>query len=210
MTLNELGLKHSTDKASTTHDYLNTYEKFLFPLRELHLSILEIGVGGGGSLKMWGEYLPNASIYGIDNNPDVAGDRIFIGDQKDEAFLEHVNQEAGPLSIIIDDGSHVGDDMVSTFKYLFPRMLGRGYYFVEDTHTLYSTHYSGENESNGRTRGYNFFTNLPYHIDVAGRAMCGKQETAINWPMPDPPVPEYSRILKAAHFYPSLYIFERS
>jgi hypothetical protein len=210
MTLNEIGLKHGTDKASSTHDYLDNYQKFLFSWKEKDFALLEIGVGNGGSLKMWKEYFPNARIYGIDNNPDVAGEGIFIGDQKDEAFLEKINQEAGPFSVIIDDGSHVGDDMASTWKFLFPKILYPGYYFIEDTHTLYSNHYSGENDSNGRTRGYNFFTDLPYHIDVAGRAMCGKQETAINWPMPDPHVPEYSRILKAAHFYPSLYIFERS
>ncbi len=209
MTLLEIGTKHGTDKA-TTHFYMDNYEKHLSEWRDKEFILLEIGVGNGSSIKMWREAFPKASVYGIDINPDCAGDGIFIADATQYDYMINlIHNVIGRPDVVIDDGSHVGGDMIKTFQMLFPLLNSGGLYCLEDTHTLYSTHYSGEFESNGRTRGYNFFTDLSYHVDVAGRAMCGNPEVAINWGNPDPPVPRYSRELKAIHTYPSLWIYEK-
>lgn len=207
-TLQEIGLKHGTDKA-TTHFYMDNYEKHLSSWRDKEFTLLEIGVGNGSSIKMWRESFPKSRVYGIDINPDCAGEGIFIGNQSDGVFMYGVLAEIGNPDMVIDDGSHVGDDMIFSFRLLFPLLNGGGMFFLEDTHTLYSDHYSGSFESNGRTKGYNFFTDLPYHVDVAGRAMCGNPDVAINWPMQEPPVPEYSRILKSITIYPSLWVYQR-
>lgn len=202
-TLNEIGVKHATDKSTITHCYLDNYAKHLEHRRNEPLTILEIGVAGGASIKMWREYFPNAKVYGIDNNPDCAGEGIFIGDQNDLNFMVKVMTDIGGVDIIIDDGSHVGHDMINSFKMLFRAVKNGGYYVVEDTHCLYSEHY------NQGSKAFEFFTGLVKDVDVAGRAMTGNQDYAINHGMTEPPVPEYSRYLKAIHFYPSLYIFER-
>lgn len=210
-TLNELGLKHGTDKNSTTHDYLDTYEQHLKEYKDREFTLLELGCASGNSIRMWREAYPKAKVFSIDINPECEQHGgVFIGSQTDSTFLDKVLAEIGIPDVIISDGSHCGDDEVFTFKHLFPKMKPGSIYYLEDTHTFYNEHpYSGPFESNGRTKAYNFFTDLVYHVDVAGRAMCGKQDTAINWPMPDPPVPEYSRLLKAIHFYPSLWLFQR-
>ena len=74
MTLTDLANKYGTDKGTrecgTRHDYTLTYEKFLEPLRNNTLNLLELGVvmegtGGGHSLKMWYEYFTRASLYAL-------------------------------------------------------------------------------------------------------------------------------------------------
>src|SRR3990172_36217 len=200
-TLNDLGLKHATDKSTITHCYLDNYEKHLGAWRDKEFTLLEIGVAAGNSIRMWREYFPKAKVYGIDINPDCAGEGIFIGSQADLAFMANVMTKIGGADIIIDDGSHVGHDMMNSFKMLFRSVKSGGYYVVEDTACLYNEHY------NQGSKAFEFFTGLVKDVDVAGRAMTGNQEYAINHGMIDPPVPEYSRYLKAIHFYPSLYIF---
>lgn len=209
--LNEIGLKHGTDKSTMTHCYLDTYEHYLGHLKDKEFVLLEIGCAAANSIRMWREFFPKAKVFTIDINPDCATytDGVFIGSQTDTAFLDKLISDIGIPDVIISDGSHVGDEEVITFKHLFPKMNPDGIYVLEDTHTLYNSHYSGEFEGNGRTKAYNFFTDLVCHVDVAGRAMCGSQETAINWPMNDPPVPEYSRMLKSIFFHPSLWFFKR-
>ncbi len=207
MTLNDIGLKCGTDKA-TTHFYLDNYERYFSQFRDNFFTLLEIGVGAGGSIKMWREYFPNASVYGIDNNPDLSGENIFIGDQKDYNFLTEVRNKIGPLTIVIDDGSHVGSDMITTFKFFFKDIIPGGYYVLEDTHCLYEPHYAGEFEGNNRSKAYNYFTDLTYHVDVAGRGLTGNFQYAIDHGMLEPPVPEFSRELAAIHIHPSLYFFE--
>lgn len=209
MTLNEIGLKTGTDKSTVTHCYLDNYERYLESWRGREFTLLEIGVGNGSSIKMWGEYFPNAKIYGIDINADCAGEGIFIGNATDEQFLESVLESIGGVDIVIDDGGHVGHETVRTFQLLFQKVRSGGYFFVEDTATFYSEHYSGAFEMNGRSTVYNFFTDLAYHVDVAGRGMCGNPIFAIEHPSTEPPVPKYSRELKAIHTHPSLWIFER-
>lgn len=209
-TLHDLAVKHKTDKGET-HLYMPNYEKYIGSWRDKEFTLLEVGYAGGCSFRMWKEAFPKAKIYSIDINPDCAiPGEVFIGSQTDIAFLDSVLAEIGPLDVCISDGSHRGDDEVITFKHMFPRLKEGGLMFIEDTHTFYNEDpYSGPFESNGRTRAYNFFTDLVAHVDVCGRAMTGNTSYAIEHGMTDPPVPEYSRILDSIHIHPSLWLFKR-
>ena len=203
-TLNEIGVECKTDKSTITHCYLDNYAKHLEQWRDKEITVLEIGVAGGASIKMWREYMPKAKVFGIDNNPDCAGEGIFIGDHNDNNFMLSVMDKIGNCDLIIDDGSHIGWNMKSLFQLLFvEKVKSGGLYIVEDCHCLYEPHYNQGSDA------FQFFTGLVRDVDVAGRAMTGNQSYAIEHPMTDPPVPEYSRYLKAIHFYPSTYIFER-
>ena len=52
-TLDDLGKLHGTDKASDRHNYLvRVYDPLLSPLRDDPLTMLEIGVFHGGSVRM--------------------------------------------------------------------------------------------------------------------------------------------------------------
>lgn len=136
MSLDEIGCKYRTDKASFFHDYLKYYEKFIDFQPQW---ILEIGVYEGASLRMWQEYY-GCTVYGIDLRPcpcplDNEQIRLRIGDQRDAQFLTNVCQEIAPdaFDLIIDDGSHRASNTLATFNILFPLLKAGGIYICEDT-----------------------------------------------------------------------------
>jgi hypothetical protein len=122
------------------HSYFPVYEKHFAQFKTRAISILEIGVQRGGSLRLWREYLgPRARIFGIDVDPECKvheddGIKIFIGDQTDTGFLQSVVAETGPLDVIIDDGGHLASQQISSFISLFPHLNYGGVYLVEDLH----------------------------------------------------------------------------
>jgi hypothetical protein len=90
---------------------------------------------------MWRTYFPNAHIYGIDIQDKRPHDERRIktlkGSQIDDGFLEKVVSEVGQFDIIIDDGSHLNEHVLHTFKSLFPLMSDNGIYVIEDVQTSY-------------------------------------------------------------------------
>jgi hypothetical protein len=146
--LNEIGIKHGTDKSSLVHDYLWKYEKYFPFKRDEELKILEIGVLGGSSLKTWKEYFYNSKIIGIDINPECKkfeedSVTIEIGSQFDDVFLKRIGETYGPFDLIIDDGSHINEHVIFSFKELFKFVAPKGLYVVEDVATSYWADYGG-------------------------------------------------------------------
>lgn len=129
--------------------YFPVYERHLSHYRNQDLTVLEIGVAGGGSAQMWNRFFgPRAQIVGIDIDPKCAehekrGVAIRIGDQSDPAFLQKIVEEFGNPDIVIDDGSHRMDHVLQTFQFLYPRLPKNGIYIVEDMHTSYWAGYGG-------------------------------------------------------------------
>jgi hypothetical protein len=138
--LNELGLKHGTDKSTIKHNYLDAYEELLAPYHGVaDLGLLEIGVRRGASLRMWQDFFPNARMVGIDllkSCRQFVDDRtsIELGDQSDKDFLDSVVARH-QLDIIIDDGSHIWSHQIDSFRWLFPHLRAGGIYICEDMHT---------------------------------------------------------------------------
>jgi hypothetical protein len=142
VSLDSIGLKHQTDKASSHHDYLSFYDAFFHPLRHQPLVVLEIGVAGGASLKTWEEYFPHAQIVGADIAP--ASKRFERGrvaiDLLDQSNIEELVGTAvarGPFDIVIDDGSHIWDHQLTSLRTLFPFVKHDGFYIIEDLQTNY-------------------------------------------------------------------------
>lgn len=138
MNLDEVAKKYYTDKNIDGHHYTKIYEKYFDKIKNKNNTILEIGVYNGESVKLWREYFSSSKIYAIDINKDCKqyeDDRIkiFIGNQSDINFLETVIQQIGELDIVIDDGSHLIADYVTSFNYLFPKLKNNGLYIIEDT-----------------------------------------------------------------------------
>jgi hypothetical protein len=161
--LGEIANSHGTDKGTVGpsvkwpgNNYADFYQAYLESIRSAPIRILEIGLGvtgehieetaiahgrnatGGGSLKMWYEYFPNAAIYGIDINaaPHLDNDRIktFVADQGNVLELQAFVDATGdaPFDVIIDDGSHKPDHQQITLGYFFKKLRNGGWYFIED------------------------------------------------------------------------------
>jgi hypothetical protein len=137
--LDIVGALEGADKSSCVRmgwDYLRHYEAALADFRERPVNVIEIGVAGGASLRMWKWFFPRAQIIGLDINPRCARHaqervKIFIGSQVDADLLDEICTEHPP-SVLIDDGSHLLEHIVFTFQHVFPRLLPGGIYIIED------------------------------------------------------------------------------
>lgn len=130
--------------------YFEIYERHFARFRNRKVTIVEIGVGHGGSLQMWKEYFgPKARIIGVDINPkckqlEEPQIEIYIGDQADSKFLATLREKIPEkIDILIDDGGHTMTQQISTYRELFPHISENGIYACEDLHTSYWDRYGG-------------------------------------------------------------------
>ena len=72
----DLARKYGTDKYQ--HGYTKIYNEFLKDRRNESVSIFEIGVYMGNSIKMWHDYFINGRIFGIDNSRLLPGSGMQI------------------------------------------------------------------------------------------------------------------------------------
>ena len=128
--------------------YKNNFEEYRSEVR----SFCELGVAHGASLVAWKKYFPNAKIIGIDNNPDACLDfseffqnllgnkakdvSVEIGDAMDKEFLKAVAAKHGGFDIVLDDCSHRGIQMQTSFEALWEHT--RLMYVIEDLQTQFS------------------------------------------------------------------------
>jgi|UniRef100_A0A8J4HB44 hypothetical protein len=129
--------------------YFPVYERHFAPFAGRPCLFFEIGAGAGGSAQMWKRYFgPYAKIVSIDINPacksfEESQIDVRIGSQDDVAFLSSVIEEFGQPDIVLDDGSHMMNHIISSFNFLYPRLSRQGIYLVEDLHTAYWDEYGG-------------------------------------------------------------------
>lgn len=148
MSLDLLGIKHDTDKASVanepkgfefSHDYLRHYEFFFDRYRAEEFALVEFGCYKGASMRMWKEYFPRAEIYGIDLDESVVQyeeDRIhiLIGDATKVETYTMLKKALGGVRpfIIIDDASHAWSDQRRSLELFWKMLAPGGFYVVED------------------------------------------------------------------------------
>jgi hypothetical protein len=127
--------------------YFEIYDHLLGKFYDQQVNYLEIGVQDGGSLETARKLFDSRSvIVGLDIDPNCKtiekqglADAIIIGSQTDGSTLQTALTICpSGFDIIIDDGSHVQNHMVSTFVQMFPHLKQGGVYVIEDTHTNYS------------------------------------------------------------------------
>lgn len=163
LSLPTLATISDTDKWNV-HWYAAHYQTHFAPLRRRHMNILEIGIGGysdphcgGESLRMWKAYFPKSTIYGLDiyDKTPQREDRIltFQGSQTDEALLTSLQTKSGGFDIVIDDGSHHNEHVITTFNTLFPLLKDGAIYAVEDTQTSYWARFGGGDGSERTSMG---------------------------------------------------------
>lgn len=169
--LNQIAKNYGTDKSDEIHNYCNKYEKYLPFERYEELSILEIGVLNGKSLKTWKEYYYRSNITGIDINPnckqyDESRVNVEIGSQDDGNFLSRVSIQYGPFDMILDDGSHMNSHVIYSFQHLWNSVKNGGVYVIEDVGTSYWKDYGGG--INNPNSSMNYFKKLSDDVNFRG------------------------------------------
>lgn len=130
--------------AKPVHFYVG-YERYFAPLVEQPITVLELGVHSGKSLRVWGSYFDKGTVIGIDLaevSPDFSGFPNIVyatADQTDRRRLDEVRLAYAPsgFDLIIDDASHIGHSTAISFKALFPYLKSGGFYVIEDWGTGY-------------------------------------------------------------------------
>jgi len=152
-TLESIGKTYGTDKV--THGYLPIYDTYLDEIRPLAKKVLEIGIAGGASLRMWQDYFPPAVVVGVDHNRDycnVEGERIrcICGDATRPDTWDRIRDSfGGDFDLLVDDGFHTTADIITAFGFAFPLVRSGGLYVVEDVGTSYDPLYQRDNHHVG-------------------------------------------------------------
>jgi hypothetical protein len=100
-------------------------------------NVLELGIAGGGSHRTWSAIWPEASIYGIDIDPETAINEpritTYVADQLSVQQLLAVSENLPKsFELIVDDGWHQPEAGLKSLSVLLPRLSPGGYYIVED------------------------------------------------------------------------------
>lgn len=141
--MNLLETHHSirclSDKESY-HSYISKfYNDILTPLKKQYISILEIGIQYGHSIKLWDTFFDHAKIYGLDviNNlqHDFSDKVITIGGNAYSADSISFFQKQNLLfDIIIDDGPHSLESQIFFIDNYIKLLNNNGLLIVEDVY----------------------------------------------------------------------------
>ncbi len=175
---------YGTDKGSIKHRYTSVYESLVYDLSaptsrtSARLCITEIGVACGASLRMWGDYLPSSTIFGYDIRPDCAN----LCNDKENIKITIADltkaQPAHNSHLLIDDGSHISEDILSAFVNCWPTILPGGYYVIEDLSCTYSERYTRQYEALFGKQVENKRESILYFIDTLMRSIDSRQDIA--------------------------------
>ncbi|WP_225732162.1 MULTISPECIES: class I SAM-dependent methyltransferase [unclassified Nocardia] len=207
--LNTLSLRYGSDKWGG-HWYTQHYERHFEPLRNSRVRVLELGIGGytapnvgGASLRMWKQYFRRGLVFGLDyfDKSGIAEPRLqpLRGDQGNAPFLNELGSALGPFDIIIDDGSHISGDVITSFEALFAHLRPGGLYVVEDTQTSYWSGWGGSS-----TRLDDASTSIGYLktlVDALHRQDFEQDAARESRP--------HDEWIGAAHFYHNLAVIEK-
>lgn len=135
------GFKFSTSKWDVS--IIDLYEVIWADLKGSKVSIMEIGLYFGESLRYWQEFFhPESLIIGVDkDNPVSKGDE-FVESLKDFTIelahqsythtLQNLADKYPSLDIVIDDGAHAAPETEKTFRAFWPCIKPGGWYVIED------------------------------------------------------------------------------
>lgn len=131
-----------TDK-NTVHAYLDLYQKLIENKKNTATNILEVGIGGGGSIQLWNDFFLNANIFSIDITPMnhvfeklLSLERVTlytgVNAYDEKIFKSYFINKNIKFDMILDDGAHTLETMIK-FIVLYTQVLVEdGILIIED------------------------------------------------------------------------------
>lgn len=151
--LNKLCEKYHSEK----HNYLDFLEFYFHSRQQRNAvkNILEVGIGSnfldmpstmgskaipGASLRMWRDFFPNSTVYGVDIDSRILfkEDRIYT-DKVDQNNPEEIDKfkkkfklKKNSFQLIIDDGHHIFSHNLTFFENTIDLLSLNGLFIIED------------------------------------------------------------------------------
>lgn len=128
---------HGNDK-SKPHAYGDYYDELLGKLQNSEISLLEIGVNNGGSVRLFHDYLNKAKIVGVDIHDYWNYKKKSDYDRLDLFYFNAYDEEKMKLlpiqeyDIIIDDGPHTIDSQIYFLNNFTKYLKNGGKLILED------------------------------------------------------------------------------
>lgn len=125
-----------TDK-ERAHKYVsNFYAQHFAKYQTKKINLLEIGIWNGGSVAMWHDYFPEATVYAT----DITNSRFTIDVTKlprarisiCDAYTETFRDKLPELDIIIDDGPHSEESQLRCIELYTSKLTQDGIMVIED------------------------------------------------------------------------------
>ncbi len=157
---------------------------------------------------MWKNYFgKDAKIIGVDIDPrckqfeDTGGGDIAIeiGSQEDPNFWAAFREKYPRVDILLDDGGHMMNQQITTFREMFPHVRDGGLYICEDCGTSYFPEYNG-----GLKREGTFIEFAKNFIDEIN-AFAGNRK-----PSHAAPITYDSLNMGGIHFYTYMVVIEKN
>lgn len=131
-----------TDK-NDLHSYVDEfYSKEFLKYKNSPITLIEIGVHYGGSLRLWEKYFSNSILYGIDVIERDSEFKQFIANKKNinyiigDAYTETIKNILPNYDIFIDDGPHTLTSQISSLELYVPKMNINGIFIIEDVQNI--------------------------------------------------------------------------
>ena len=134
----------TTDK-EIRHQYCSLfYDEYLLPYKDKEISLFEIGIAGGGSLKLWSDYFQKGKIHGVDLFPFEGLDTLSRYPRVTTSFTDAYSSDfvnsLPNFDIIMDDGPHTIESQMSFFDLYLPKLNPGGILILEDIRGIDRAH----------------------------------------------------------------------
>jgi cephalosporin hydroxylase len=147
--LNKKGVYQKSDK-NDLHKYAVLYDYIInsqYLKKQSPLSILEVGIREGDSIKVWEESSLFSKVVGVDIDPvekDVVkfnfSSKVILEQGMngyDPEVVNYISEKHSKFDIILDDGDHVWESQVKFFELYYPLLNPGGVIICEDIAQTY-------------------------------------------------------------------------
>jgi hypothetical protein len=154
LSLTGLADLYGSDKGTIKHNYCVVYDKLIKSIvkdkSKAELTVGEVGVACGASLRMWANYLPKSKIYGFDIQPDCSN--LCKDLENVEIIIDDITKptttNVNVFDLFVDDGSHISEDIIKIFESCWSWVKSGGYYVIEDLSCTYKPEYTEQCKKN--------------------------------------------------------------
>lgn len=144
------GTSQRSDK-NDLHKYVVLYDYIInaqYLKKQSPLSILEIGIRQGDSIKIWEESPLFDKVVGLDITPAGAeggvqfefSNKVTLEqgmDGYDPKVVNYISEKHSKFDIILDDGDHIWESQVKFFELYYPLLNPGGVIMCEDITQIY-------------------------------------------------------------------------